>query len=249
MQYPGYWARGGDWRWDPGRFAEAAREVLDAHLVPILFLSSGEGGTGWELGPTGLVDGYIKALKERGLLPYVWLVPGFEVVGPSGGWSSHELSTALLTIHGLAPGIPLGVHLQPERPAGASRPLEADDPWHGDELQFWTSHGGEYVDALLYQTQHGRDLLAPDGARDPYVCRGGVNPCGQWEGRWIEVLERLGVGGHGWRQVSLSFFEVTGSDYFRNRATDEDVVRLSNRARQLCGEWGVRCTYGNGLPR
>ncbi len=233
--YPGYWHPGGDVRADPGRFVEFARSVLAQELVPVLFYATGDGGSDADIDT--YFAGYDRALRERDLLRSVWRVPGFEVVGPGGGWRSASLSRALVTLCADHSG-PIGVHLQPERATGASYPVEADDPWQGDEAGFWTRFGGECVDALLYQTPHGPKLLD--------LNRTGPD---SWEDRWIEILDRLGVGGRGWRKVGLSFFETNGYDFYHNWSTTMDADQLATRAKQLCDERGVVCTFGNGVPR
>src|SRR5262249_25558562 len=150
-RYPGY-PRGfpeippRDLRLEPAAFVRYVTELLDDRLVPIIFLTTGDAGSASD------VDTFwsplLSALAREAR--YVWLVPGFEVVGPGGGWTSAQLAHGLQTIHDLRPEAAVGVHLQPERASGASNPLEADDPWRGDEAAFWRSHGGEHADALLY---------------------------------------------------------------------------------------------------
>jgi hypothetical protein len=233
--YPGSPIPGGDYRQRPDEFAQLVSQVLDDGFVPIVFLSSGDGGTASEIRTTW--PAFFQALEPES--SYLWEVPGFEVVGPGGGWRSKDLSDALLVIHAGNPRAAVGVHLQPERATGSSNPVEADDPWHGDEVGFWRSQGGQFADALLYQAPHGSKLLNPNGA-GPGV--------GAWENRWIEILDRLGVGGHGWRKVPLSFFEVSGFDYYRGKATDLDQTRLATRAKALADQRGVTITFGNGLP-
>jgi hypothetical protein len=234
--YPGSPIPGGDYRGRPTEFAALVSQVLDDGFVPIVFLSSGDAGTAAEIQTSW--PALLQALAQES--PYIWEVPGFEVVGPGGAWRSRQLSDALLAIHLGNPAAALGVHLQPERATGSSSPIEPDDPWHGDHAGFWTSNGGEFVTALLYETPHGRKLLDPNGA--------GIN-IGGWEDRWIEVLDRLGVGGRGWPKVPISFFEVSGYDYYRGLATDADQARLARRAKALADQRGVVVTFGNGLPR
>jgi hypothetical protein len=231
MQYPGY-PLAADWRTQPQRFADAVILLLNRGFIPIIQMTSGDGGTGQD------VDLYWRDLLEtmRPALPYCLLTPGFEVVGPGGGWSSAELSRGLLVLNDAKPGA-IGVHLQPERATGSSHPVEADDPWQGDEAGFWTAHGGQFVDVLCYQTPHGRKLLDVD-----------AQGIGGWEDRWIEILDRLGVGAKGWRKVGICAFEKTGYDYWHDNATDADVVRTSNRARDLALARGVTVTFGDGLP-
>ncbi len=225
-----------DLRAEPQTFVRYVSELLDDRLVPIIFLTTGDSGSAADV--ETYWPGLLSALEREAR--YVWLVPGFEVVGPGGGWTSAQLSHGLQVIHGQRPESALAVHLQPERASGASHPIEADDPWHGDEPGFWRSNGGEFVDALLYQTPHGTKLLDPNGAG-----RG----VGGWEDRWREILERLGQGHRGWRRVGLSFFEATAFDYHRGNVIDRDVARLSTRAQRLCQQHSVSCTFGNGLPQ
>lgn len=229
-QYPGYWAAGGDVRWDAGRYAEFNRQALNDHLIPVNMYATGDGGSDEDI-DLHFTD-YDRALSERDLLRFVWRVPGFEVVGPGAGWPSRSLSKALQLLCADHSG-PIGVHLQPERAVGSSHPLESDDPWQGDEPEFYRKHGGECVDSLLYQTPHGSKLLSGN----------------EWEDRFIEILDRLGLGLRGWRKVGISFFEVNGYDFYHNQSTTDDATRLATRAKALCDERGVACTFGNGLPR
>jgi hypothetical protein len=217
----------GDWRDKPSLFASRVRLLLDEGFVPIIMMTSGDGGSASDIDRywPGLLD----ALTPH--LPYCWLTCGFEVVGPGAGWSSAQLSRGLQVLKAANP-CAIGVHLQPERATGSSHPVEPDDPWHGDESGFWTSHGGQYADALFYQCPHGSKLLNGDG----------------WEDRWIEILDRLGKGERGWRKVQCCFFEVTGLDYYHGGCGDADVKRLSARAQALAQQRGVSMTFGNGLP-
>lgn len=259
MQYPGY-PLAADWRTEPDRFAGAVTGLLGRGFIPVIQMTSGDGGTGQDVDI--FWPGLLGALSP--VLPYVMLSCGFEVVGPGGGWRSAELSRGLITLHNVQPGA-IGVHLQPERATGASyggsgtqaqtppgyvwhdyqdptQPgigafIEDDDPWQGDEAGFWKAHGGQFADCLLYQTPHGRKLLDVDAQ--------GV---GGWEDRWIEIIDRLGIGAKGWRKVALCLFEKTGYDYWHGHATDADVVRTSNRGRDLCTARGVTCSFGDGLP-
>lgn len=233
--YPDYWAPTFDWRADPGRYAEANRQLLDDHFIPINFYATGDGGSDADI--QQFFPGYEKALTERGLVPFVWRVPGFEVVGPGAGWRSAHLSTALQLLC-LDRSGPIGLHLQPERAVGSSHPLEADDPWQGDEPGFYRAHGGECVDALLYETPHGDKLLNP-----------ALTGTDSWTDRFVEILDRLGVGKRGWPKVGVSFFETNGYDFYKGRSTTADATRLANEAQRLCLERGVVCTFGNGVPR
>ena len=249
-----------DWRGQPERFATVVTRALQEGFIPIIQMTSGDGGTGHD------VDVYWPALIAAlsNVKKFCLGSCGFETAG--GGWRSAQTSRGVTMLHNSGFGA-IMLHCQPERATGASyhgegpqsntppdciwidyhdptRPgigafIENDDPWRGDEAGFWTSHGGEFIDMLWYQTPHGSKLLDPNG--------GGPN-IGAWEDRWIEIIERLGVGGRGWRQVNLCMGEKTGYDYFHNACTDADVVRTSNRAYDLCVARSVVCGFGDGLP-
>lgn len=224
--YPNYPMPSMDLRADPDAFAVNVSRVLDHGLIPFIMLTTGDGGSAED------IDRYwpdlLRALDAEAR--YVILCPGFEVVGPGGGWTSAQLSKGLQTIKRLRPESVIAVHLQPERATGASHPVEPDDPWQGDEAGFWTSHGGELADLFAYQTPHGPKLLNGDG----------------WEDRWVEVITRLGTGERGWRQVPLCFFESVAYDYYHGTASEADAVRVRERAQELCQQHGIDCTWGNG---
>lgn len=225
--YPGMAWNPVDLRAHPDVFATHVRRALDHGFFPIVMLTTGDGGSADD------IDTYWPGLCAA-LAPLqdsLIVTPGFEVVGPGAGWTSAQLSKGLRTLKRLLPRALLGVHLQPERATGASYPLEADDPWQGDEAAFWRSHGGELADVFLYQSPHGTKLLQGDG----------------WEDRWIEILDRLGVGGRGWRTVPCCWFETIAYDFCKGRASEADGTRLAARARELAEARGVTITFGNGV--
>lgn len=232
--YPGSPIPGGDFRTHLQDFIALGHQVLDDGFVPVLYLTDGhcapedDMATVWPQVFAGFND----------IESYVHYVPGFEVVGPGACWTSHELNDALGVIHVGAPLAQLDVHFQPERLTGASYPVEPDDPWQGCEPCFWTQFNGQYVNTVLYQTPHGDKLLKTTEAD-------GAN---WWGDRWEEGLARLGRGELGWRKVAMSFFEVSGYDYYRDNATDADQQRLAAEAAALCARYAVPCTYGNGTP-
>lgn len=234
MQYPGAPFPSDDWRAQPQRFAAAVQRVLQLGFIPIIQMTSGDGGTGNDV--VNYWPGLFTALQP--VIRYCLGSCGFEVVGPGGGWTSAQLSRGLKALKTGGFGA-IGVHLQPERATGASHPVEPDDPWHGDEAGFWTSNGGELADILLYQTPHGRKLLDRNGA---------ALGVGAWEDRWVEIVDRLGKGTLGWRKVALCMFEKTGYDYYHGNATESDVRYTSDRSLSLCTQRGVVCSFGDGLP-
>jgi len=225
--YPGSPIPSRDLRGQPAIFAGYVEEVVNAGFFPIIFMTTGDTGTAADM------DIYWPNLAAV-LQPYqesLIVVPGFEVVGPGGGWTSKELSDSLQLLKQLLPNAMLGVHLQPERASGASNPLESDDPWQGDEPGFWRSHGGELVDVFLYQTGHGSSILSD-----------------AWQERWIEVRDRLGVGGHTWKKVPCSFFETVAYDFYHGNCNESRAPIVSGQARDLFEQSETSCTFGNGLP-
>lgn len=224
--YPGMPMPSVDLRSEPESFAVYVSFVLNQGFVPFIMLTTGDGGSAED------IDRYWPGLLSA-LKPYeqqIVVCPGFELVGPGGGWTSAELSRGLLAIHAALPNAVLAVHLQPERATGASHPVEPDDPWQGDESGFWWSHGGEFVDLFCYQTPHGSKLLEGDG----------------WEDRWREIVERLGIGARGWRQVPLCWFEVIAYDFVHGNCGAEAARPLRERAQAICRQFGIDCTWGNG---
>lgn len=251
--YPNYWAPCVDNRATPGVIVQAVSELLNNGFIPIIMMTNGDGGTNVEVDQ--FWSSYVQTFNA--LEPCVFgnagdpcaiIVPGFELVGPGGGWNSSMLSHALLVGHQLAPNAIWGVEFMPERFTGSSNPVESDDPWHGDEAGFWTSHGGENLSVFLYEAPHGSKLLDPNGASGAFCHLPGASPCGAWEDRWTEGLQRLCTGGLGWRAVPCSFFEVTGSDYKGGGVSDATVLRINNRALALCNLYGAACTFANGVP-
>lgn len=253
VAYPNYWAPSGDFRGAPQQVVAAASELLDNKIIPIVMMTTGDAGTQPEVDT--MWSSYINAMRQaepcmigEGGDPCAILVPGFETGGPCSAWSAADISHALTTLHNLAPSATIGYEPCPTRFSGASNPVQPDDPWQGAEAGFFTSHGGEFINVFLYETVHGDPLLNPHGATGQFCHIKGQDPCGAWEDRWSEGLQRLCTGGIGWRLVPCSFFEVTGSDYKGGDVSDATVTRINNRALRLCQQYGATCSWGNGTP-
>jgi hypothetical protein len=251
--YPGYWAPCGDFRGSPSVVVSAATELLDNSIIPIVMMTTGDDQTWNEIDQ--FFPGEIRAMRVAepcmlGEAPggqhCAYLSIGFEVGGPCSTWSSANIARALTSLHNLAPNAWIAYEPCPERFTGSSNPVQPDDPWQGNEAAFYTSNGGQFINAFLYETPHGDKLLNPSGASGQFCHLG--SPCGSWEDRWFEGLQRVCTGGLGWRLVPCSFFEVTGSDYKGGGVTDATVVRLNNRALALANATGAVITFGNGLP-
>lgn len=63
------------------------------------------------------------------------------------------------------------------RAAFSSNPVESDDPWQGEEAGCWKSHGGQYIEGLLYQSEAVRPNDDTCDAQD--------SEC--WLNRWEDV--------------------------------------------------------------
>ena len=117
--------------------------------------------------------------------------------------------------------------------------IEDDDPWEGEEIDFWKSHGGEQLAGLLFQTGHGT-----------YVTKGlcDVSSLACWLNRWDEVVSRLGTGYKGWRIVQLCLFETVAMDYYHGKCSSHDARVVASAGRALANNYGVSIGQGNGLP-
>ena len=184
-----------DWLADPQRCAALVRAVLATRgadgtgITPILMLDDGAPGI------RARVDAYWPAIRAAigGDAADVIVVPGWELVRASS-CTSADYSYALEALH--AQGWPhIWAHLSVGRASCASNPVEPDDPWQGAESDCWRSHGGQYVEGLLYQA----DGNTPDADTAP----GNI----AWLDRWNDVVPRIGLGINGWRVMGVAFFE------------------------------------------
>ena len=252
---------------DPSGFRFFVDEVMRDNLTSLIFWSTGDGNSFADDTPSWptLLPAF-SDLQDNILSALAW-----EAVGQGGGWTSKQYDDGVWMVDRyLGSRAIIMFHGQPERWTAASyhghrnegfapldaigRPcvwkvadnqpdpnegawLERDDPYHGDEAGMWNTETGRRIGIVGYQTPHGSKLLDPNGAG---------SDVGEWEDRWIEGLDRLGVGGHGWQKKPLSFYESVAMDYTRGNATEGDAKRLTARARQLAQARGIDCTWGNG---
>ena len=255
MPYP---IAGDDFRTRPAKFHELLEYLLAQPSAdgrgfrPIVMLSDdfSEVGQYW---PT-----LLPALRD--LSPYVIFVPAWEPVGPGGAWSSAMLSQALARMHELLPAGHFFYHGTPDRGTFSSHPLEADDPWRGDEVGAWSSHGGELFEGFLFQTEHGDYVERPGCGRNVDDGSGRGLRYGQcWANRWDDVVARLGAGlctddyGHGspcgWRKVRVVLFETVAFEYFRKQTDTDNANRIAREGLAICQHYGVTCGFGNGVVR
>lgn len=236
--YPGTPFDPFDYYGDPKTFASRIRELLNtpAHdgygLTPILMLDGGDPGF------RERVDKYWTALRqelgddEQDCI----VVPGWELINASSV-TSAEYAYALEKLHA-DKWSHIWAHLAPGRAAFSSNPPEADDPWQGEESGCWKSHGGQYLEGLLYQSQAVR---GNDDACDPKN-----DDC--WLNRWEDVVPRLGNGMNGWRIVHLCYFEGPAYYYYRRQVDSAFARRIATAAKKLADKYNVKVGFGNGLP-
>lgn len=220
-----------NWIDQPARFAALVREVLATPaadglgFMPVIILDSGDPGFRQRM------DRSWRPIREAlgADAADCRVVPGWELIKASSV-TSKEYSDALHYLRALDwPHI--WAHLSVERAACSSHPVEVDDPWQGAESACWKSHGGEFVEGLLYQA------TAFNGSDD-------------WLNRWDDVVPRLCQGMNGWRIMHLCLFETVAYGFYRGDVTSDGARDVATKgrdwARDKFGVTGIG--YGNGLP-
>jgi hypothetical protein len=162
------------------------------------------------------------------------ICPGYELRGCCGEagapYSAAQYRRMLILIRSIAPDLYLAAHFTAENSAGSSHsPGEAQDPWHEDEIFFWTGtdwpDGSTLMDACFYQAPTGSKLF----------------DWSEWEDRWQEMIDRIGAGNVRWpslcTKVDLLWGEAGWYDITRRYRTEADIVRVSNRALTMGGRW------------
>lgn len=164
-------------------FQALLREVLDAGFFPIVWLPFDED----QAGMNAIYDGRMEA-ELLALVPLAHrlggVVPAWET---PGAWRSKaNIDASLLMRRILGPAAVLVLHGRDnERFTGASWPVEADDPAHGDEAGWWRLT--EY-DVFFWESRHGADGPSySDGDPDP--------DSETWLGRFLEGFERFAPDG------------------------------------------------------
>lgn len=236
--YPGTPFQPFDFYGDPKTFVSRIREILNTAaqdglaMTPILILDSGDSGFRQR------VDQYWTAIRqelgadEKDCI----VVPGWELINASRV-TSAEYSYALEKLH-TDQWSHIWAHLAPTRAAFSSNPIEPDDPWQGEEAGCWKSHGGQYLEGLLYQSQAVRP--------DDDTCDPSNDDC--WLNRWEDVVPRLGNGMNGWRIVHLCYFEGPAYYYYRRQCNSAFARRIATAAQKLARKYNVTVGFGNGLP-
>jgi len=244
IDYPGSAIAPRDLSREPETFARYVRELLDtpsasgAGFTPILILD--DGAAGFRARVDALWPAIRAALGDD--VARVIVVPGWELVKASTV-TSAEFAYSLEKLHTL--GFPhIWAHLSPNRASASSNPLESDDPWQGAESGMWKSHGGEFVEGLLYQSE----AVRPGDEK----CNPADGDC--WLNRWADVVPRImgrpeiGRGMNGWRAMYLAYFEGPAYYFFRGQADSNFARVIAEKALAMCRDFGAACGFGNGLP-
>jgi len=235
---PGSYTQLTDWRENPDAIRRNLDLVEQAGFHPILWLSSGDRGTGRE----------VKTLWPR-LLPkltdyatrVVW-GPGYEVVGTGGGWSSRELSDGLICLHDhFGDDATIFVHLTDRGYGFNSWPVESDDPWQ-DGMDSWITHGGQYVTGLFYQTESGDELFHPEHYPVDPAAGPDYAPYPGYKKQLYELSQRTLVGGRGWRKAVVCIGETIAEDFWHGRCTEDDMRPITRFCRSL-----GYSSFGNGF--
>lgn len=160
--------------------------------------------------------------------------PGYELRGCCGAsgapYSAAQYRKMLVLMNQIAPDLYKFGHFTSENSAGSSHsPVEAGDPWKGDEIQFWCEtawpDGSSLLDGFFYQAPTGAKLFAGN----------------EWEDRWQECLDRIGAGNHIWPPpctvVDCCWGEAGWYDITRGDEPQSAIERVSRRAMQMGGKW------------
>lgn len=204
-------------------------EIFSYQLTPVLFLSSGDSFPGIDYFKR-LVD----SLEQYEHFPSVKVVPAWEPV--PGGWSTRNLYDVLTYLHTRIPRERLILHLGRQRLSWSSHPLEADDPFGGDEIAS-CRYSAPMISEFFYQS----DPFRPGDSFDPAV-NGNVE-------RAIEIADRSLEGGKGPDWFSglprpiLNAFELTAYYFIRGEGSPEYSREVAGLFKSL-GYQG----FGNGLP-
>ena len=158
-------------------------------------------------------------------------LPGFELRGCCGAngapYSAAQYRRMLLLMRSLAPDLYLLGHFTAENSAGSSHsPVEAADPWQGNEIDFWAKtawpDGDTTLDGFFYQAPTGEKLFGPAGA---------------WKDRWQECLDRIGPDKM-WRvNVDCLWGEAGWYDITRGDHTEAQIVAISDQAIARGSRW------------
>ncbi len=161
--------------------------------------------------------------------------PGYELRGCCGAsgapYSAKQYWQILQWIREMAPDVYLIGHFASENSAGSSHsPVEAADPWQGNEIDFWTEVdwpiGSTLLDGFFYQAPTDNKLFGPTE---------------DWRDRWQECIDRIGAGNHIWPPActtkDLIWGEAGWYNITRGDNTEAQIVSISDKALAMGGRW------------
>lgn len=131
------------------------QELVDDGFTPIVYADSGDSypGAGYHLGFFRAIPDALKF--DRNLMI---ALAGHEIV--KGGYTTKQASDSIMEMD--AADVPfIGIHLSDGRLSWSSHPVEADDPFQGDEIACYHGVAGKRITHIFYQTE-----LVTDFARD-----------------------------------------------------------------------------------
>lgn len=226
-----------DWVFHPEQARAYCLQLRQRGFIPFFWLL-GDRMAGDEYDETGghcdqaldLIAFMLPAIKD-----VVGAVsPGFELRGCCGAsgapYSAAQYWKFLLLMNRIAPDLYKVGHFTSENSAGSSHsPVEAADPWGGNEIDFWAktqwSSGSTLLDGFFYQAPTGDKLFAGN----------------EWEDRWQECIDRIGANNHIWppacTAVDLLWGEAGWYDITRGAKSEADIQRVSARALEMGGKW------------
>ncbi len=194
-------------------------------------------GDSWDASG-GSCDGALQIIGE--MLPVIRDViavgcPGFELRGAGDNcpYSAAQYWRMLVLMNQIAPDLYKVGHFVSENSAGSSHsPVDAQDPWQGNEIDFWIKtawpEGSTLLDGIFYQAPAGAKLF--DGT-------------GQWIDRWTEMRDRLGAGNRIWppqcTSVDLWWGEAGWYNITRGDETQAQLEAISGDALAIAGKWSA----------
>lgn len=255
----------------------ATPSASGAGFVPVLFIG-GDTFTQAEFNKWSQLSAALSGIRQYMVVLEAW---------EPEGWSSHEISLGLEALHTHFSDSVIAWHGWPSRLVGSSncRPSSdrncvphdpvlyesgdpkgdygwvSDDPWRGGEAEFYTSHGGQWVDLALYQLPHEAQIYHDCDGGSLGVNSGEVNTPAQnacWQNRWQDYVYRIGAGQRGWRKLAqIVLFETVAHETFwpvpswvggDGRPSSALARQIATWGKHTCDKFGVTCGYGNGLP-
>lgn len=186
---------------DMAHWIDCARELVDAGFTLIAYADSGDRypGAGYHSVFFNSIPDDLKVAPDG--TPRMIGVPGHEII--PGGYSTKNGNDAVVEI--ASAGVRLiAMHTGDDRLSWSSHPVEADDPFHGDEIACYHGLAGnllthhfcqlrtsqpddplvDTVESSVVSTAHGISSRV-DGSK--WVDPNG-NPCPDWGIPWIDPV-------------------------------------------------------------